>query len=211
MSDDQGGSAGGAGSQSPRTRSIRKGSVAWVAAIVLVALLVVYSLGGSASPSTSSFTSTTSTSYDVGAASVVSAAAQQSPSGYNATSAGGLRASYPGEESGAYAILSEPQSAANMTALVFTSADSAGSYYSSYTSHVRGLAGYTDVSADLAAYTQYGSCYAYGEDVDGIAVLNGVCTDGNVFLQVHLSSSASFQQLEGDLSGLMGALYHSLG
>ena len=28
----------------------------------------------------------------------------------------------------------------------------------------------------------------------------GICSDGNVFLQAHLSSSDSFSQLEGDLS-----------
>jgi len=41
-------------------------------------------------------------------------------------------------------------------------------------------------------------------------VANGVCTDGNVFLQAHLSSSESFAQLEDDLSSLMGSMYQSV-
>ena len=134
--------------------------------------------------------------YNIAASSVILAAAQQYPAGYNTTSAGLLHSTYPGERSAADAILSTSQSAANMTVL-FDTVNSSQSYYRVFTSNVKGLVGYTDISSVLSGYEQYGSCYAYGEDVDGIAVANGICTDGNVFLQAHLSSSESFSQAGG--------------
>ncbi len=190
-----------------RTRS----TIAWVVAVVLVALLVVYAFGGSlAKPSTTTFSGTTSTAYDVQASSVVLDASQQYPAGYNATSSGSLKVTYPGVQSGAYALLADSQSAANITVLVFNTANSSQNYYGDFKSGVQGLPGYTDISGVLSGYTQYGLCYAYGEDVDGIAVANGICTDGNVFLLVHLSSSEPFSQLEDDLSTIMGAMYESV-
>ncbi len=191
-------------------RFLKKSNITWVVAVVLVALLAVYAFGGLGSSSTPSNTQTTSTTYNIAASSVILAAAQQYPAGYNTTSAGLLHSTYPGERSAADAILSTSQSAANMTVLVFDTVNSSQSYYRVFTSNVKGLVGYTDISSVLSGYEQYGSCYAYGEDVDGIAVANGICTDGNVFLQAHLSSSESFSQLEGDLSSLMGAMYQSV-
>ena len=97
-----------------------------------------------------------------------------------------------------------------MTVAVFGSVNSSQSYYGVFSSNVKGLSGYTDITSVLSSYERYGVCYAYGEDVDGIAVTNGICTVGNVVLLAHLSSSESFAQLEDDLSSLMGAMYQSL-
>ena len=123
----------------PRAGRVRKSTVAWAVAVVLVALLAVYAFGGIGAGPSLSFSRTTSTTYKIDAPSVVLAAAQQSPAGYNATSSGSLRPTYSGEQSAAYAILSQPQSAANMTALVFNTAGSSQAYYESFTSHVMGL------------------------------------------------------------------------
>jgi len=194
----------------PARRYLKKGNLAWIVAIVLVALLAIYALTGAGSSPGPAVTQTTSTYYDLIASSVILAAVQQNPAGYGTTSTGQLRAEYPGEQSAADAILSSSQSAANMTVAVFSSVNSSLSYYEIFSSNVKGLAGYTDITSVLSGYEQYGACYAYGEDVDGIAVTNGICTDGNVVLLAHLSSSESFAQLEGDLSSLMNAMYQSV-
>jgi len=191
-------------------RYLKKSNIAWVVAAVLVTLLAVYALSEAGSSPGPTNTQTTSTSYGVTASSVILAAVQQNPAGYDTTSTGQLRAVYPGEQSAADAILSSSQSAANMTVAVFSSVNSSLSYYEIFSSNVKGLAGYTDITSVLSGYEQYGACYAYGEDVDGIAVTNGICTDGNVVLLAHLSSSESFAQLEGDLSSLMNAMYQSV-
>jgi hypothetical protein len=194
----------------PRSRSFRKSNIVWVIAVVLVALLAIYALGGLGSSHGPTYSQTTSTTYEVSASVVVQSAAQQNPAGYSATNSRVVNSSYPGAQSEAYAILSDPQSAANMTVIVFDTTNSTQSYYSLFASHVMGLPGYTNVTSLLNGYEQYGKCYGYGEDVDGIAVANGICADGNVFLEVHLSSSESFSQLESDLSSLMGAMYQSV-
>jgi len=193
-------------------RYLKKGNIAWAIAVVLVAILAIYALESNTAPRGPTYTQTTSTVYEVAASSVIQSAVQQNPSGYATTSTGALKSTYPGEQGAEDAILNgdQGQAAANMTVMVFDSANSSQSYYGVFTSNVKGLAGYTDITSILASYEQYGSCYAYGEDVDGIAVANGVCTDGNVFLQAHLSSSESFAQLEDDLSSLMGSMYQSV-
>jgi len=178
--------------------------------VVLVALLAIYALGGFGSTPGPTYSQTTSTTYNISASAVIQAAVQQDPAGYNATSLRVANPSYPGAQSAADAILSESQSAANMTVIVFDTTNSTQSYYDLFASHVVGLPGYTNITPVLNGYEQYGKCYGYGEDVDGIAVTNGICADGNVFLQVHLSSSATFSQLEADLSSLMGAMYQSV-
>jgi hypothetical protein len=204
-------SGGDAPDRKSKTRGYRKKSnVIWAVAVILVALLAIYALGGFGSTPGPTYSQTTSTTYNVSASAVVQAAAQQDPAGYNATSLKALNHSYPGAQSAADAILSEPQSAANMTVIVFDTTNSTQSYYDLFASHVVGLPGYTNITSVLNAYEQYGKCYGYGEDVDGIAVTNGICVDGNVFLQAHLSSSATFSQLESDLSSLMGAMYQSV-
>ncbi len=191
-------------------RYLKKSTIVWVVAVVLVALLAVYALSEAGSSPGPTYTQTASTSYDVSASSVIMAAVQQNPAGYDTTSTGQLRTAYPGEQSAADAILSSSQSAANMTVAVFGSVNSSQSYYGVFSSNVKGLSGYTDITSVLSSYERYGVCYAYGEDVDGIAVTNGICTVGNVVLLAHLSSSESFAQLEDDLSSLMGAMYQSL-
>jgi hypothetical protein len=179
--------------------------------VVLVALLAIYAFGGLGSSPGPTYSQTTSTTYNVSASAVIQAAVQQNPAGYNATTLMVVNPSHPGAQSAAYAILSEPQSEANVTVIVFETTNSTQSYYNLFASHVVGLAGYTNITSLLNGYEQYGKCYGYGEDVDGIAVANGICADGNVFLQAHLSSTEPFSQLEADLSSLMGAMYQSVG
>ncbi|MDA4134365.1 MAG: hypothetical protein OK441_02205 [Thaumarchaeota archaeon] len=193
-------------------RYLKKGNIAWAIAVVLVAILAIYALESNVAAPGPTYTQTTSTTYEVAASSVIQSAVQQNPAGYIATATVALKPGYPGEQGAEDAILNgdQGQAAANITVAVFDSANASQAYYNLFTSNVRGLAGYTDVTSVLASYEQYGSCYAYGEDVDGIAVANGVCTDGNVFLQAHLSSSESFAQLEDDLSSLMGSMYQSV-
>jgi len=190
--------------------SHKRNNLIWLIAILLVASLALYAFGGFRGSSSTTSSQTTSTSYSVSAPSIVQYAAQGYVDGYNATSAGLLSPTRAGEESGAYAVLSQSQSLANITALVFDTTNSSQSYYDLFVSNVQGLAGFTDISSVLSGYQQYGSCYAYGEDVDGIAVANGVCRDGNVFLEAHLSSTEAITQAESDLSSLMGAMYQSV-
>jgi hypothetical protein len=92
---------------------------------------------------------------------------------------------------------------------MYPSANASQAYFDRLVSGASGLPGYTDITSVLTSFEHYGKCYGYGEDVDNIAVANGVCTVGNVFLQIHLVSSISFLALEGDLTSLMGALYQS--
>ena len=204
-------SAADASDTKPKTRSYgKKSNIVWAVAVVLVALLAIYALGGFGSTPGATYSQTTSTTYNISASAVIQAAVLQDPAGYNATSLRMANPSYPGAQSAADAVLSEPQSAANMTVIVFDTINSTQSYYDLFASHVVGLPGYTNITSVLNGYEQYGKCYGYGEDVDGIAVTNGICADGNVFLQAHLSSSATFSQLESDLSSLMGAMYQSV-
>ncbi len=42
-------------------------------------------------------------------------------------------------------------------------------------------------------------------------VANGVCTKGNVYIQVHLAATSSLQSAEGDMAGFVGAAYAGLG
>lgn len=146
-----------------------------------------------------------STSISAGADAILASAAQTNPSGFVLESSK-LTASGSSD----WAILqSADGSGANVTVLVYPSTNASQAYFDRFVAGVRGLIGYTDITSDLASFQQYGKCYGYGEDVDGIAVANGVCTKGNVFLQVHLSSSISLSALEGDLTSLMNALYQS--
>lgn len=178
---------------------------------VLVAIvLLAVACGGAAyallSGQPSGATTSTSTEFAIGANSVVSAVASQGTSGYSLESA-----KANGSASADWAVLgSADGSVANLTALVFASSNDSQAYFARLVSSLEGLPGYTEVSSALSAYQQYGRCYGYGEDVDGIAVVNGVCTEGNVFLQVHLVSNKSFGDLEADMTSLMGALYGSV-
>ena len=182
-----------------------RGRLAVLAVVVIVAVLAVaaYSTlnnGPSATPTNAR------TQFSIGADAVVSTAAGQEPAGYTLESSKGNP-----QASADWAVLGQADgSLANITALVFTSANDSQAYYGRLVPGLKGLPGYTDASSALSSYQQYGSCYGYGEDVDSIAVVNGVCTKGNVFLQVHLVSSKPFDQLEGDMTSMMGALYTSV-
>jgi len=176
-----------------------------VAAVLILALLLV---GGAtayiyATRATSGVATTTSTKFSIGADSLVSTAAGQGTAGYTLESA----KSNAGASADWAVLGASDGSVANLTAMVFASPNDSQAYYTRLVSSLKGLPGYSDISSALSSYQQYGACYGYGEDVDGIAVTNGVCTKGNVFLQVHLVSSKSFGDLESDMSSLMGVLY----
>lgn len=191
-------------------RSGRRGTVALLAVVVIIVLAgaTVYGFVASSSPVT---VSTTSTYYTIGPDVIVSGAVQQNPSGYSLESRGNP-ASNGGTRSGDWAVLGNADgSLANLTVIVFSSTNASQSYFSRVVAELKGLPGYTDITSALSAYQQYGRCYGYGEDVDNIAVINGVCTKGNVLLQVHLVSSKAFGDLEADLTSLMGTLYQSVG
>jgi hypothetical protein len=171
--------------------------------LVLIAAGAVYTLWTSSSPETAS---TISTQYSADAASVVTGAVAANPAGYV------LESSKSGQQRiGDWAVLGQPDgSVANVTVLVFASTSASQSYYSRLVSSLRSLPGYTDLTSSLAQYQQFGRCYGYGEDVDGIAVADGVCTKGNVLLHVHTVSSKAFTSLEADMIDLMGALYQNV-
>ena len=150
-------------------------------------------------------TTAESTSVSNGADAIVASAAQADPAGFTLETS-----KQPPSGSGDWALLQQADgSEANVTVKVYPSANASQAYFGRFVAGVRDLPGYTDFTSSLASFQRYGGCYAYGEDVDGIAVANGVCTKGNAFLQVHLVSSIAFSDLEGDLTSLMGALYQS--
>lgn len=155
--------------------------------------------------------STTNTYYTISPYAIVFAAVQQNPSGYSLESSKGNPTSNAGTRSGDWAVLGEADgSVANLTVVVFSSTNASQSYFSRVIAELKGLPGYTDITSAISTYEQYGKCYGYGEDADGIAVINGVCVKGNVLLQVHLVSSKAFGDLEADLTSLMGTLYQSV-
>ncbi|MDG6900925.1 MAG: hypothetical protein JRM80_03085 [Nitrososphaerota archaeon] len=176
-------------------------SILVVVAVVLVGFAAV-TLSGAQPRATSS----TSTRFSTGADSVVSAAAGQDAAGYS------LQSSDPNPNaSGDWAVLGAADgSRANMTALVFSSQDDSQAYFGRLVSNLKGLPGYTDITPSIAQFQQYGSCYGHGEYVDSISVADGVCTKGNVFLQVHLVSGKPLDELEVDMTDLMGALCQSV-
>jgi hypothetical protein len=100
-----------------------------------------------------------------------------------------------------------------MTILVFDGPLSAQTYIDSVITNSKGLSGYTDISAALSSYRQYGVCYGFGQaDPDGNgAVATGVCTKGNIYIQVHNVSPSSLSSAEGDMSDLVGAAYQGAG
>ena len=150
-------------------------------------------------------TTTMSTYISAGADSILASAVQTNPSGFVLVSS---KPAASGSSDWA-SLQSADGSEANVTVLVYPSTNASRAYFDRFVTGVSGLTGYTDITSDLASFQQYGKCYGYGEDVEGIAVANGVCTKGNAFLQVHLVSSISFSALEGDLTSIMGALYQS--
>ena len=184
------------------------------ASAILLALLL-YSLGSLGAPATtSSSTTITTTSYAVAAATVLASAGAHAPDGYAQGSQQRLSPRESGLESGGYSVFSTQEGAiANVTVLVFDSPQSAQAYIDSVIGNAKGLLGYTDVTAALTSYRQYGVCYGFGQtDPDGNgAVATGVCTKGNVYIQVHLAATTSLPSVEGDMAGFVGAAYTGLG
>jgi hypothetical protein len=179
-----------------------------VLAVILIVIGLVFSVGFAPHASTS--LQITSTSYQIDALAVISGTIQQNPGGYFASTSSALHASSLGAQSAAYAILGQAGSTANVTIIVFDQNSRAQTYFDSFKSNVQGLPGYSDISSAVSAYQRYGQCYGHGEDVDGIAVAVGICTKGNVFLEVHLTSSNDFATAQGDLTTLMAASYNSV-
>ncbi len=182
-----------------------------IASVILLALFL-YGLGTFGPPVATSASSTTS--YNTQASSVLSSAASYAPSGYTQGSSRELTANEPGLVSAGYALFSNQGGAlANMTILVFDSSPSAQSYAESVISNAKALVGYSNSNSTLSAFGHYGVCYGYAESdpEGGEYVANGVCTKGNVFIQVHLASVASLPSAERDVSGLVGAAYQGLG
>jgi hypothetical protein len=153
---------------------------------------------------------TTSTFYPIGPSVILSRAVLQNPAGYSLESSK-LNPSIGTLSSGDWVVLGHADgSVANLTAVVYSTTNGSRSYYDRLVANLKGLQGYADISFELASYQQYGRCYGYGEDVDGIAVADGVCTNGNVLLHVHLVSGKAFSDLEADLTAIMGALFASV-
>ena len=176
---------------------------------MLVAVVVVIAVAGAllfAFPTSTPVALTTgTTTVSRGAEAIVSSAAQIDPAGFTlATST-----QQPSVSSYWATLQNSDGSEANLTAIVFPSSNASLAYFDNLVSGVRGLPGYTDISATLVLFQRYGACYGYGEDVDNIAVVNGFCVKGNAFLQVHLVSGIAFSALEEDLASIMGALYQS--
>jgi len=180
-----------------------------LALVVIIAVASVYA--AFYVPRNAASQLTTSTAYEADASAVVADVVRQSPGGYVASSSAALKPSLQDSSSVAYVILGRTASTANVTVIVFERVVSAQGYFDRFRSSIQGLPGYTDISGTLTAYQKYGACYGYGEDVDGIGVAAAICTKGNVFLQVHLTSSNDFSSVEADLTTLMAAVYGSVG
>jgi len=188
--------------------------IALVAAAAALVALLLFSLGAfNPSSSTSGTASTTSASYALDASAVITSAAAHAPAGYTQGSSHVLNPNETGLESGAYAVFTaQAGSLANMTIIVFDTPKSAQTYIMSVVSNAKGLSGYSDVSSSLSSYQHYGLCYGFGQaDPDGNgAVATGVCTRGNVYIQVHVVSPSSLSSAEGDMSSLVGAAYQGV-
>jgi hypothetical protein len=182
-------------------------AVTLLAVIIVVSVVAVLASALYQTPNAT----TISTYYDVGADSVLSSAIQQQPGGYllQSSKQSGNGGSTQFED---WAQLSDSSgSLANMTVTVFRSTNASQTYYRDFVAGQSELPGYHDVSSALVSFRQYGGCYAYGEAVDSMAVINGICAKGNVVLTVHLVSGVDFSLLEVDLTSLMGSLYAASG
>jgi hypothetical protein len=187
-------------------RHVRLGAAMVIIAIVLGGVLLVYQF----LPAGSSSVTTTSTFYQVGPKPIVASAVESNSVGFTSVSSGSGPSGDPTRLS-AWASAQQPDgTAANMTVFVYLSYNMSQSYYTRFVNSVQSLPGYTDISSVLGSYQHYGRCYAYGEDVDGIGVADGICAKGNVILRVHLVSGVSFSTIEDYLTGLMGSLYDSV-
>jgi len=205
-------SADGSGRLSP---SGKKYLIALGVASIVLLVLLLYGFGSfNAPPASSTIQTTEATSYNTLASSVISSAANYIPAGYLQGSSRQLNANESGLVSAGYVLYSNQGGAlTNMTILVFGSPASAQTYITSVISNAKDLSGYSDATSTLAGYQHYGVCYGYAEsDPEGSQyVANGVCTRGNVYIQVHLAASSSLPSAEGDMAGFVGAAYEGLG
>jgi hypothetical protein len=210
------GDSGGSGVEGRKLSPGGRSSLAAlaIASAVLLALLL-YGLGTfNAPPASSTAQTSATTSYDTLASSVIASAANYTPAGYVQGSSKQLSANESGLVSSGDALFSNQGGAlVNMTILVFSSPASAQTYITSVISNAKGLSGYSDATSALKGYQQYGVCYGYAQSdpEGGEYVANGVCTKGNVYIQVHLAASSSLPSAEGDMAGFVGAAYQSLG
>lgn len=186
-----------------------------VASIVALGLLLTGLGVFNQPPSTSAPTETTSTTYNLPALSVIASAGTSTPAlGYDQGSLKQLTPHETGVESAGYALFSNQGGAiANITVLVFNSTTSAQRYIDSVISNSKGLSGYTDVTSMLTSYQHYGTCYGYAEtDPEGAgAIATGLCTKGNIYVQVHIATTSSLSSVEGDMASLVGAAYQGIG
>ena len=189
-----------------------------VISIIVVGLVVIgFGAFNSPSPATaslSSTSSTTSTFYAVDAVVVITSSGVHAPSGYAEGLSKLLKPNETGLANGGYALFTNQGAAlANMTILVFNSTGSAQTYVNSVIANSKDLSGYSDITISLASFQHYGTCYGFGQtDPAGAgSVATGVCTKGNVYIQVHVASNSSLQSAEEDMSGLVGAAYQSTG
>ena len=200
---------------SGRPPKVGRRLVALGAASIALVLLLIYSLGSLSAPqATDSATTTTATSYAVAASSVLASAGAHAPDGYTQGPPHQLTPRESGLDSGGYAMFSTQGGAtANMTILVFDSSQSAQTYIGSVIANAKGLSGYTDVTAVLSSFQRYGVCYGFGQvDPYGSgAVATGICTKGNVYIQVHGVSPSSLSSAKAEMSDLVGAAYQGAG
>ena len=194
--------------------TIGRNLVALAAAALVLFSLLLFALGAfNPPPESTSTASSTSTSFAADASGVIASVASRAPSGYTQGSSRQLNPNETGLQTGAYSVFStQAGSSANVTILVFDSPKSANTYISSVASNAKDLSGYSDITSSLANYQRYGLCYGFGEtDPYGNgAVATGVCTKGNVYLQVHVVSPSSLSSAEADLSNLIGAAYQAV-
>lgn len=187
-------------------------------ASVIVVVVVATGLGalgnGPGAGSSQTTYSTTSASYDVGAASVLVSAASLVPAGYVQGSVKTLSPKEFGLTTAAYSVFTEQGGPlANVTVIVFNSSSTAEAYSSSVIANAKALPGYVDVTSTLAAYQHYGACYGYAESdpEGGQYVANGICQRGNVYIQVHVASGSSLSSAETDAATFVGAAYDAVG
>ncbi len=186
-----------------------------VSAVLLASLFAGLVLFTSPAATRNTVGVTTDTTYDTAASSVLDSTSQQPPAGYAlSTSPRPLNISEPGLENGGYAVfVTQGGSRANLTVLVFATPSSAQDYMNRVVAGAKALSGYSDISSVLLGYQRYGGCYGFGQDnpFGTGAVATGICTKGNVYIQVHLASPSTLSLSEGDLSSLIGAAYRSIG
>jgi len=154
-----------------------------------------------------------STSFNIRAPAVISAAASNPPAGYFPGSTKELSPNESGLETAAYSLFSNQGGAdVNMTVIVFDSQASAQRYTDSVISNVKGLPGYSNDNSTLSSYQRYGTCYAYGEpDPDGSgSIATGVCNKANVYISVHIATTESLPAAEGDVASFVGAAYEAV-